>query len=133
MLRDSSYFWYLFHLSAFGMVLFTLNGLGFEYLWPNPAWWADKSVPLSICLALIGMQPFASTFLELGKLFPRGKIVSLGLSGFFVLLGIASLWLPYRLATPLAAPGVLVGVFWIGVAGLSTENGRVGKEGVRIC
>src|SRR3546814_9674863 len=38
MLRDSSYFWYLFHLSAFGMVLFTLNGLGFEYLWPNSAW-----------------------------------------------------------------------------------------------
>src|SRR3546814_10385779 len=56
MLRDSSYFWYLFHRSAFGMVLFTLNGLGFEYLWPNSAWWADKSVPLSICLALIGMQ-----------------------------------------------------------------------------
>src|SRR3546814_1112197 len=100
MLRDSSYFWYLFHLSAFGMVLFTVNGLGFEYLWPNSAWWADKSVPLSICLALIGMQQFARTFLELGKRFPRGNIVSLGLIGFFVLLGIASLWLPYRIATP---------------------------------
>src|SRR3546814_9318079 len=74
MLRDSSFFWYLFHLSAFGMVLFTLNGLGFEYLWPNSAWWADKSVSLSICLALIGMQQFARTFLELGKRFPRGNI-----------------------------------------------------------
>ncbi len=29
-LRDASYFWYLFHLSAFGLVLFTLNGLGFR-------------------------------------------------------------------------------------------------------
>src|SRR3546814_6175680 len=67
MLRDSSYFWYLFHLSASGMVLFTLNGLGFEYLWPNSAWWADKSVPLSICLALIRMQQFARTFLELDR------------------------------------------------------------------
>ncbi|MBC7988459.1 MAG: hypothetical protein H7Y19_02605, partial [Luteimonas sp.] len=64
-LRDASYFWYLFHITAFGLVLFTLNGFGFEYLWPNSPWLADKSVPLSICLALIGMQQFARTFLEL--------------------------------------------------------------------
>ena len=77
-------------------MLFTLNGLGFEYLWPNSAWMADKSVPLSICLALIGMQQFARTFLELKKRLPRGNLVSLALIGFFVLLGIASLVLPYR-------------------------------------
>src|SRR3546814_15025342 len=100
------------------MVLSTRNGLGFEYWWPNSAWWADKSVPLSICLALIGMQQFARTFLELGKRFPRGNIVSLGLIGFFVLLGIASLWLPYRIATPLPPRVVLVGVLWIAVAGI---------------
>ena len=63
-LRDPGYFWYLFHISAFGMVLFTLNGLGFEYLWPESAWLADHAVPLSICLALIGMQQFARVFLE---------------------------------------------------------------------
>jgi diguanylate cyclase (GGDEF)-like protein len=116
MLRDASYFWYLFHLSAFGMVLFTLNGLGFEYLWPNSAWMTDKSVPLSICLALIGMQQFARTFLELKQRFPRGNLVSLALIGFFVLLGVASLWLPYRVSTPVAARAVLVGVLWIAVA-----------------
>ncbi|WP_169447745.1 sensor domain-containing diguanylate cyclase [Luteimonas mephitis] len=118
MLRDASYFWYLFHLSAFGMVLFTLNGLGFEYLWPNSAWMTDKSVPLSICLALIGMQQFARTFLELKERFPRGNLVSLALIGFFLLLGIASLWLPYRMSTPIAARAVLVGVLWIAVAGI---------------
>ena len=116
MLRDASYFWYLFHLSAFGMVLFTLNGMGFEYLWPNSPWLADKAVPLSICLALIGMQQFARSFLELKKRFPRGNLVSLGLIGFFLLLGLASLWLPYSTATPIAARAVLVGVLWIAVA-----------------
>jgi two-component system, sensor histidine kinase LadS len=115
-LRDSSYFWYLFHISAFGLVLFTLNGFGFEYLWPNSTWLADKSVPLSICLALIGMQQFARTFLELPQRFPRGNWVSLGLIGVFLLLGIASIWLPYRLSTPIASRLVLVGVIWILVA-----------------
>jgi diguanylate cyclase (GGDEF)-like protein len=113
-LRDPSYFWYLFHISAFGMVLFTLNGFSFEYLWPNSAWLADKSVPLSICLALIGMQQFARNFLELPKRFPSGNVVSLGLIVFFVLLGIVSLlFLPYRIATPFAAAAVIVGVLWI--------------------
>lgn len=116
MLRDSTYFWYLFHLSAFGMVLFTLNGLGFEYLWPGSPWLADRAVPLSICLALIGMQQFARTFLELRMRFPRGNVISLALIGFFVLLGIASLWLPYHASTPIAARAVLVGVLWIAVA-----------------
>jgi len=112
-LRDSSYFWYLFHISAFGLVLFTLNGFGFEYLWPNSTWLADKSVPLSICLALIGMQQFARTFLELPQRFAWGNRISLLLITFFVMLAAASFWLPYRLSTPIASRAVLVGVLWI--------------------
>lgn len=115
-LRDAGYGWYLLHIFAFGLVLFTLNGLGFEYLWPRSTWLADKSVPLSICLALIGMQQFARTFLDLPQRFPRGNWISLALIGFFVLLFVATLWLPYRIATPLATRAVLVGVLWIFVA-----------------
>ena len=117
-LRDASYFWYLMHISAFGLVLFTLNGFGFEYLWPNSPWLADKSVPLSICLALIGMQQFSRVFLELPKRWPRGNIVSLSVIGFFILLGIVSIWLPYRISTPLASRAVLLGVLWIAIASI---------------
>ena len=113
MLRDAGYFWYLLHTGAFGLVLFTLNGYGFEYVWPDWPWMADASVPLSICLALIGMQMFSSSFLELRERWPAGNVVSLCLAGFFVLLGIASLWLPYATATPLASRTVLVGLAWI--------------------
>lgn len=115
-MRDASYFWYLFHLCAFGLVLFTLNGFGFEYLWPQSTWLADKSVPVSICLALIGMQQFARTFLELPSRWPRGNLVSVALIGFFLILGLASLQLPYRISTPVASRAVLIGVFWIAVA-----------------
>lgn len=115
-LRDASYFWYLFHISAFGLVLFTLNGLGFEYLWPDSPWLADRMVPLSICLALIGMHQFTRTFLELPARWPAGNRVSLAVIGFFLLFGVASIWLPYRLSTPIAAMAVLVGLTWIVVA-----------------
>ena len=111
-LRDASYFWYLFHISAFGLVLFTLNGYSFEYLWPNNPWLANVAVPLSICFAIIGMQQFARTFLELPKRFPRGNIVSIAIIGLCIALGAASLWLPYSISTPWATRTVIISVLW---------------------
>lgn len=117
-LRDSSYFWYLCHIAAFGLVLFTLNGLGFEYLWPNSTWIADKSVPLSICLAQVGMQQFARTFLGLRQRWRLGDWVGLGMIAFFIVLGIAATQLPYSVSTPIASAAVFISIAWIAVAGI---------------
>lgn len=114
-LRDPSYFWYLLHISAFGLVLFTLNGLGFEYLWPKSPWLADKAVPLSICLAQVGMQQFARHFLELRQRWRLGDLIGLAMIAFFVAWGIASIWLPYRTATPVASAAVFVSITWIAI------------------
>lgn len=115
-LRDASYFWYLCHVTAFGLVLFTLNGLGFEYLWPGSSWMADHMVPISICLALVAMLQFSRTFLELPRRWPRGNLLLLTLMGFFVLFGVASVWLPLRISTPVASRAVLLGVVGIVIA-----------------
>lgn len=115
-LHDASYFWYLCHITAFGLVLFTLNGLGFEYLWPASPWLADHMVPISICLALIAMLQFSRTFLELPRRWPAGNRLLQALIAFFVLLGIASVWLPLRISTPLASRAVLIGVVGIVIA-----------------
>ncbi|GGD40740.1 sensor domain-containing diguanylate cyclase [Pseudoxanthomonas indica] len=114
-LRDASYFWYLFHIGAFGLVLFTLYGLGFEYLWPRSSWLADRSVPLSICLAQIGMQQFARNFLGLRQRWPAGDRVGLGMIALFVLLAIASTQMAIRLSTQLAVVAVIFSVAWIAV------------------
>ncbi|MGY0651394.1 sensor domain-containing diguanylate cyclase [Luteimonas sp. A537] len=114
-LRDASYFWYLFHISAFGLVLFCLNGLGFEYLWPNNVWLADKSVPLSISLALIGMHQFARVFLGLGDRWPTGNRVSIIAISAFACFGIAAVFVPYRLITPAVSLAVLASIVWITV------------------
>lgn len=113
MLRDPSYFWYLLHVAAFGLVLFTLNGYGFEYLWPDWPWMADAAVPLSICFALIGMQMFSRSFLELQARWPAGNAVSLGISAFFAVLAVVSTQVEYHVVTPIASKAVLVGLAWI--------------------
>lgn len=114
-LRDASYFWYLFHICAFGLVLLTLNGLGFEYLWPRSPWMADHSVPLSICLAQVGMQQFARNFLGLQQRWRFGDRIGLAMIGFFVVLGIVATQVPYRIATPIASAAVFVSIAWIAV------------------
>lgn len=117
-LRDASYFWYLFHIGAFGLVLFCLNGLGFEYLWPDNTWLADRSVPLSISLALIGMHQFARIFLGLGARWPAGNRVSIVAIALFACFGIAALFVPYRLITPAVSVAVLASIVWMAVVGI---------------
>ena len=112
-LRDSSYFWYLFHVGGFGLVLFCLNGLAFEYLWPDSPRLQDWCVPVSICIAQLAMQQFARHFLELGRRWKPGNRIALGFIAFFSVLGVASLLLPYRVTTPIASAAVFPSVIFI--------------------
>lgn len=114
-LRDSSYFWYLFHVGGFGLVLFCLQGLGFEYLWPGSPQLQDWSVPVSICIAQLAMQQFARHFLDTGQRWPLGNRIAIGFIAAFALLGVASFVLPYDTTTPLASAAVFPGVLFIAV------------------
>ncbi|WP_325131631.1 diguanylate cyclase [Arenimonas sp.] len=95
-LRDASHFWYMCHVSGFGLVMFCLNGLAFEYLWPNSPWFANLAIPLSMAISQIAMHQFCRVFLELETRQPVANKVSLALIGFFVLMGLASFVLEYR-------------------------------------
>jgi diguanylate cyclase len=114
-LRDQSYFWYLFHVGGFGLVLFCLNGFGFEYLWPASPQLQDWSVPVSICIAQLAMQQFARHFLDTAHLWRLGNRIALGFIAFFALLGIAGFVLPYHTITPIASAAVFPSVIFIAV------------------
>jgi diguanylate cyclase (GGDEF)-like protein len=109
-LRDSSHFWYMCHLAGFGLVLFCLNGLAFEYLWPNYPWLANHAIPLAMCLAQIAMHQFARTFLELRQRWPLGDRLSLAFIVFLGALAIASFWVPYRTSVRIGTLSVFLTV-----------------------
>jgi len=112
-LRDSSHFWYMCHIAGFGLVLFCLNGLAFEYLWPNSPWLANLAIPLSMSLSMVSMHQFARTFLQTRLRWPQGDRISLCFITYYVLLGFASLLLDYRVAVKLGTYGVFPGVLFI--------------------
>ena len=111
--KDSTHFWYMFHVAAFGMVLFCLNGLAFEYLWPNSPWLANHAIPLSMSVVQLAMQQFSRVFLELPQRWLLGDRIARGFIAFFALLGLASLFIDYRLAVKIGTAAVFPGVLFI--------------------
>jgi signal transduction histidine kinase len=51
--RDVSYLYYVLFNSAWVLAMLTLNGLAFQYLWPQMVWWANKSLLFFFCLAFV--------------------------------------------------------------------------------
>ena len=112
-LRDASHFWYACHVSGFGLVMFCLNGLAFEYLWPNSPWWANQAIPLSMALSQIAMHQFCRVFLELRERQPYADRVSLAIIAFFIAMGLASFFLDYRAAVRPMTLAVFPGALYI--------------------
>jgi diguanylate cyclase (GGDEF)-like protein len=112
-LKDASHFWYMCHVSGFGLVMFCLNGLGFEYLWPNSPWWANQAIPLSMAISQIAMHQFCRVFLELRERQPIADRISLGLIAFFIAMGVASFFLDYRAAVRPMTLAVFPGALFI--------------------
>ncbi len=112
-LKDASHFWYMCHVSGFGLVMFCLNGLAFEYLWPNSPWWANQAIPLSMAISQVAMHQFCRVFLELDERQPRADKVSQAIIAFFVLMGLASFFVEYRTVVRPMTLAVFPGALYI--------------------
>ncbi|WP_374590891.1 7TM diverse intracellular signaling domain-containing protein [Aquabacterium sp.] len=121
-IRETSYFYYLHYIAGYIAFQMSLNGLAYEYLWPDSPRWGAAAVPILICVALIGMVNFSRTFLNLPQHLPR---VAVGMRGAVYGLGaIAALALvaPYGLVIKLAVIGALlsaVAIFAVGTVCLA--------------
>jgi len=112
-LRDASHFWYMCHVGGFGLVMFCLNGLAFEYLWPNSPWWANQAIPVSMAISQIAMHQFCRVFLELKQRQPNADRVAQGFIAFFIVMGLASFFLDYQAAVRPMTLAVFPGALFI--------------------
>ncbi|WP_167882068.1 7TM diverse intracellular signaling domain-containing protein [Leptospira semungkisensis] len=69
--KDLSYFYYVVYITAFGLLQMSLNGLAFQYVWPNSIWLASYAptflIPLVTALAIM----FSRHFLTMSEYMPR--------------------------------------------------------------
>lgn len=103
--RDTAYLYYVCYITSYIGIQFSLNGLAFEYLWPNQTWWNAKGLLILLYSGFAFGMLFERQFLTLWKGFPRLDRTSRILGSLSVLLGVGSLLLPY-------ATGIRILVFW---------------------
>lgn len=107
-IREISYFHYLHFISGAILFQMTLNGLAYEYVWPNSPQWGAAAVPALICFALIGMLNFSRSFLNLGVHLPRANRWLRYHSYLLAALGVSALLADYAIVIKLVTANALI-------------------------
>ena len=95
MLRERGYLYYLLYIFFFGASQSVLNGLAFQYLWPDSPNWANKSLPFLGGFSLFWGLQFTRSFLNTTKNTPFFDKIILVLMGFMLLLMLSSFIFSY--------------------------------------
>jgi hypothetical protein len=66
-LKDNNYLYYVLFICSYFFYQFTLNGLSFQYLWPNAIWWANYCLPMFMSVNIIWIMLFCRSFLDTKK------------------------------------------------------------------
>lgn len=63
-LRYTSYLWYVLFILSIMLCHLTLNGLSFQYIWPESSWWNNRAILFFMAGANISALLFTKSFLN---------------------------------------------------------------------
>src|SRR5690625_6444347 len=87
-LRIKSYLYYVIAMSFTLLCIVSINGIGFQYLWPNSPTWNLVSTPVWVSLACIFILIFSRNFLDTDHFIPSSKrfiYILIPLNGFVII------------------------------------------------
>ncbi len=70
-LKDSTYLYYVLFVFTYMLFQLSVNGMAFQYFWPEQIWWANNCTPFFIFLAYIFATQFTRNILDTAKNVPR--------------------------------------------------------------
>ncbi|MBN1534132.1 MAG: SpoIIE family protein phosphatase [Spirochaetes bacterium] len=73
--RDRSYLYYVIYYSFFILVQLSINGLSYQYLWPDLVWWQNNAMPFLIIMCIAFAIQFIRHFLHVGEHLPRFDVL----------------------------------------------------------
>ncbi|MCG9875623.1 MAG: ATP-binding protein [Leptospiraceae bacterium] len=99
--RYKSYIYYVLFIWSFSFFQFILNGLGFQFLWPNSFYWANTSLLVFMIMATLTGSMFAANFLKSRQVFWLYRIYeSIWVLGFILL--VLSFFISYSISIKLS-------------------------------
>ncbi|MBU4118916.1 MAG: response regulator [Proteobacteria bacterium] len=101
-LKDSTYLYYVLFVLTYMLFQLSVNGMAFQYFWPNQLWWANNCTPFFIFLAYIFATQFTRNILDTPRNVPRiDAILRVGLV-LSIVGSVLTLFVGYHLSIRLA-------------------------------
>lgn len=123
-IRDVTYLYYVQYVGGWMLFQAALNGLAFEYLWPDWPWWGNRANVFFACFAVIGIAQFSRLFLNVRAHAPRFDWIIRGVAVTAFVMMLCSLWLPYGLVVrAVNAMAILLILVLLGSGGLCLRLG----------
>lgn len=72
-LRHKSYLYYVLVIMSTSMISLCLNGIAFQYLWPNLPMWNMRSIVFFMSVASVFSLLFANDFLDIKRTLPKWR------------------------------------------------------------
>jgi signal transduction histidine kinase len=121
---EMSYIYYVLFLSTWGFAQLTINGLAFQYLWPDSVWWANTILPVLIFMTIFATNQFSRSLLVPGKIaLSWDRFLKYGNIFFLICIGF-SFFADYALSIRLATASSIVIVIILAITGyMSVRNG----------
>lgn len=93
--REKDYIYYVVYVGFLALFLGSLQGLNFQYFWPNATTWNDTSIVVFLGLAILFGMLFTFNFLKINHV-PMIKKVRLFLAGSLLTIIFANLYVSYH-------------------------------------
>ncbi len=124
-LRDISYFYYVLFFFIWGLTQFSLNGLAFQYLWPDAVGWANINIPIFLFFSLTAFNLWGRTSLATYTHTKNPDRYFLLLAIISALCALLSFFLPYALTIKVgAAMAAVMSFSWLFVAAMLSKRGQ---------
>jgi diguanylate cyclase (GGDEF)-like protein len=95
-LRESGYIWYVMYVISMALLVAAINGLSFQYLWPQATQWNDRSIVIALASVILFVTLFTRDFLRLREHPTRFlNRIAVGLTGACIVMLAAGFILDY--------------------------------------
>jgi signal transduction histidine kinase len=129
MMRERLFFFYAIYLLSVALYLFHMDGLTFQYLWPDqPGWNAFAALPLGLNLT-IGATLFSREFLQSRANHPIMDKVLLGVLGATITMMISPLLFDTSVIKQIAFPWTFMAtLIFLGCGIVALRRDRIGNR-----
>lgn len=115
-IRDRNYLLYVFYIVSYGLFQVSLNGLAFQYLWPDSPDWNNRSIACLMGIGMFFIMLFSHSFLALKTNSPLMSKVLIGLMAIYLSIAASTYVLPYQHVIRTGTLMAMLGVVCIMVA-----------------